>query len=99
MSSYGLGARLTHAGKGICSIFAPKTGKVVPENLAYVRRTIDGYNRAFAAACKSVATCRYDGGAARRIVLKPADLAHRYESLSIQGLAKLAAVEWKVLYG
>ncbi len=44
-------------------------------------------------------TCRYDGGAARRIVLKPADLAHRYESLSIQGLAKLAAVEWKVLYG
>jgi hypothetical protein len=99
VSSYGLGARLTHAGKGICSIFAPKTGKVVPENLAYVRRTIDGYNGAFAAACKSVPTCRYDGGAARRIVLKPADLAHRYESLSIQGLAKLAAVEWRVLYG
>ena len=99
VSSYGLGARLTHAGKGICSIFAPKTGKVIPENLAYVRRTSDAYNRAFAAACKAVATCRYDGGAARRIVLKPADLAHRYESLSIQGLAKLAAVEWKGLYG
>jgi broad specificity phosphatase PhoE len=99
VSSYGLGARLTHAGKGICSIFAPKTGKVVPEHVAYIRKTIDGYNAAFAAACKSVPTCRYDGGAARRIVLKPADLAHRYERLSIQGLAKLAAVEWKVLYG
>lgn len=99
VSSYGLNARLTHAGTGICSIFAPKTGKVVPEHLAYVRRTIDGYNAAFAAACKSVPTCRSDGGAARRIVLKPADLAHRFESLSIQGLAKLAAVEWKVLYG
>ena len=99
VSSYGLGARLTHASKGICSIFAPKTGKVVPEHVAYLRRTINGYNAAFAAACKSVPTCRYDGGAARRIVLKPADLAHRFESLSIQGLAKLAAVEWKVLYG
>jgi hypothetical protein len=99
VSSYGLGARLTHAGKGICSIFAPKTGKVVPEHVAYLRRTIDGYNAAFAAACKSVPTCRYDGGAARRIVMKPADLAHRYESLSVQGLAKLAAIEWKVLYG
>ena len=99
VSSYGLGARLTHASKGICSIFAPKTGKVVPEHVAYVRRTINGYNAAFAAACKAVTTCRYDGGAARRIVLKPADLAHRYESLSIQGLAKLAAVEWKGLYG
>ena len=76
-----------------------KTGKVVPEHVAYLRRTINGYNAAFAAACKAVPTCRYDGGAARRIVLKPADLAHRYESLSIQGLAKLAAVEWKVLYG
>ena len=31
--------------------------------------------------------------------MKPADLAHRYESLSVQGLAKLAAIEWKVLYG
>ena len=99
VSSYGLGARLTHAGKGVCSLFAPKTGKVVPEHVAYVRRTSNGYNAAFAAACKTVATCRYDGGAASRIVLKPADLAHRYESLSIQGLAKLAAVEWKVLYG
>ena len=99
VSSYGLGARLTHASKGICSIFAPRTGKVVPEHVAYLRRTINGYNAAFAAACTSVPTCTYDGGAARRIVLKPADLAHRYESLSIQGLAKLAAVEWKVLYG
>jgi hypothetical protein len=99
VASYGLSARLTHAAKGICSIFAPMTGKVVPEHVAYIRRTINGYNAAFAAACKAVPTCRYDGGAARRIVLKPADLAHRYESLSIQGLAKLAAVEWRVLYG
>jgi broad specificity phosphatase PhoE len=99
VSSYGLGARLTHAGKGVCSIFAPKTGKVVPDHVAYIQRMANGYHAAFAAACKAVPTCRYDGGAARRIALSPADLAHRYEHLSIQGQAKLAAVEWRVLYG
>jgi broad specificity phosphatase PhoE len=99
VSSYGLGARLTHASKGACSIFAPRTGKVVPEHVAYIKRMTNGYHAAFAAACKAVPTCRYDGGAARRIVLTPADLAHRYQHLSIQGQAKLAAVEWRVLYG
>jgi len=98
VSSYGLAARLTHAGKGVCSIFAPRTGKVVPEHVAYIRRMTNGYTAAFAAACKTVPSCRYDGGAAGRIVLEPTDLAHRYEHLSIQGLAKLAAVEWKVLF-
>jgi hypothetical protein len=33
------------------------------------------------------------------LVLKPGDLSHRFDALSLQGLAKLAAVEWKVLYG
>ena len=98
VSSYGLGARLTHASKGICSIFAPKTGKVVPEHVAYLRRTINGTTPRSRPPARS---CRlpYDGGAADGSSLKPADLAHRFESLSIHGLAKLAAVEWKVLYG
>lgn len=99
VQSYGLGARLTHAGKGPCSIFAPKTGKVVQEHVTYVRRITNGYHAAFAAACAAVPACRYDGGAARRIALRPADLAHRYEHLSVQGQAKLAAVEWRALYG
>jgi hypothetical protein len=99
VQGYGLAARLTHAGKGPCSIFAPKSGKVVPEHVSYIRWTTDGYHAAFAAACAAVPTCRYDGGAARRIALRPADLAHRYEHLSVQGQAKLAAVEWRVLYG
>jgi hypothetical protein len=45
VASYGLSARLTHAAKGICSIFAPMTGKVVPEHVAYIRRTINGLQR------------------------------------------------------
>jgi hypothetical protein len=66
VQSYGLAARLTHAGKGACSIFAPKTGKVVPEHVSYIRRMTNGYHAVFAAACEAVPTCRYDGGAARR---------------------------------
>ncbi len=97
VSSFDLGTRLTHAGRGPCSIFAPRTGKVVPQHVAYVRRMTNGYHAAFAAACASVPTCRYDGGAARRIVLAPSDLAHRFEHLSVHGLAKLAAVEWAAL--
>ena len=85
VSSFGLGARLTHAGRGACSLFAPKTGKVVPAHVAYVRRLLNGYHAAFAAACASVPTCRYDGGAARRMVLAPADLAHRFEHLRCRG--------------
>ena len=99
VSSFGKGARLTHAGRGVCSIFAPGSGNVVPEHLAYVRRMNAGYDAAFKAACAAVSTCRYDGGAARRIVLKPTDLSHRFDGLTLAGQAKLAAVEWKALYG
>jgi hypothetical protein len=99
VSSFGQGARLMHASRGVCSIFAPGSGKVVPEHVGYIRRMNAGYDAAFKAACASVPTCRYDGGAARRLVLKPADLSHRFDGLTLQGQAKLAAVEWKVLYG
>jgi hypothetical protein len=99
VSSLGLGARLTHAGKGVCSIFAPGSGKVVPEHVAYIRRMDAGYDAAFKTACAAVAPCRYDGGAARRIVLKATDLSHRFDGLTIPGQAKLAAAEWRVLYG
>jgi hypothetical protein len=99
VQSYGRGARLTHAGRGVCSIFAPGTGNVVPEHVAYIRMMNRGYNDAFRSACAAVSICMHDRGAAGRLVLKPGDLSHRFDALSLQGLAKLAAVEWKVLYG
>ena len=99
VDSLGLGARLMHAGKGPCSIWAPGTGRLVPEHLAYVKRTLDGFHRQLAAACARVATCRYDGGAARRIRLTADDLSRaRLQHLSISGQAKLAAAVWSALY-
>jgi hypothetical protein len=91
--------RLEHAGKGPCSLFAPRTGAVVRDHVAYVQRTLNGFTAAMAAACKTVPTCTYDAGAASRMNVNPADLGWRHEHLSIKGHAKLAAIEWRALYG
>jgi lysophospholipase L1-like esterase len=99
IESLGLGVRLEHAGKGLCSLFAPGTGALVPAHVAYLQRTLNGYQAALAAACKAVPTCKWDGGAAARMTVTAADLAWRHEHLSIAGHAKLAAIEWAVLKG
>lgn len=99
IQSLGLGVRLEHAGKGPCSLFAPGSGALVPEHVAYVQRTLNGYAAATAAACRAVPTCKYDGGAARRMTVAAADLGWRHQHLSIQGHAKLAAIEWAAIYG
>ena len=99
IQSLGLGVRLEHAGKGPCSLFAPRTGAVVRDHVAYVQRTLNGFTAAMAAACKTVPTCTYDAGAASRMNVNPADLGWRHEHLSIKGHAKLAAIEWRALYG
>jgi hypothetical protein len=57
-----------------------------------------GYHGALAAACRGVATCRYDGGAARRISVTAADMSPWLDHLSIPGNAKMAAAEWAALY-
>ena len=49
--------------------------------------------------CKRVPQCRYDGGAAHRIGLTAADMTIDQNHLTIQGLAKLAAVEWAAMSG
>jgi hypothetical protein len=94
--------RLTHAGRGPCSIFAPQStpspGGVVPAHVAYLERTVNAYEAQLAAACAQYANCRYDGGAGARLVVTAADLAHRFEHLSIAGNAKHAALEWTAMH-
>jgi hypothetical protein len=101
MLSVSVPARLTHAGKGPCSIFAPQSapspGSVVPAHVAYLERTVKGYEAQLAAACAQHPRCRFDGGAAARLVVTAADLAHRFDHLSIAGNAKLAALEWAAM--
>jgi hypothetical protein len=94
-------ARETHAGKGPCSLFAPASspspGSVVPAHVAYLTKTLKGYDAQRAAACAQYPQCRYDGGAAERLVTTAGDLSPRYDHLSIAGNAKLAALEWAAL--
>ncbi len=84
-----------------CSIFAPASapspGSLVPAHVAYLFRTLKGYDAQRAAACAQVPRCHYDGGTAERVFLTPADLTHRFDHLSIAGLAKLAAAEWATM--
>lgn len=98
-----VGARLKHAGKGPCSIFAPASaaspGSLVPAHLAYLEKTVKGYEAQLAAACAAVAQCRYDGGAAARLAITAADLSVDLNHLSIPGQAKLAAAEWAAFSG
>jgi GDSL-like lipase/acylhydrolase family protein len=99
IQSLGQAVRLEHAGKGPCSLFAPRTGAVVPAHVAYVKQTLAGFAGAMAAACDAVPTCTYDRGAASRMTVTAADLGWRHQHLSVAGHAKLAAIEWSVLFG
>ena len=81
-------------GEGSVLDLRARTGLVVPEHLAYVKKISNGYHAQLAAACARVSTCRYDGGAARRIALTAQDLGVRLDHLSVRGNAKLASAIW-----
>jgi lysophospholipase L1-like esterase len=94
-------ARLMHASRGICSIFAPQSapapGSVVPAHLNYVKQIMHGIDVQLAAACAQVAQCTYDGDTAQHLTGTAADLTSRLDHLSATGLAKFAALEWATM--
>jgi len=101
MMHLSLAARLTHASKGLCSIFAPQSapspGSVVSAHLNYLKQSMRGIDTQLAAACAQVPHCTYDGDASRHLNGTAADLTSRYDHLSISGLAKVAALEWAAM--
>jgi hypothetical protein len=94
-----LGRRLKNAGKKPCQLVESPTGRVVPERVAYTTSIVTGQESQLRAGCAKVTNCRYDGGAAQRINLTPADLADFQYTPTIQGQAKIAEAEWKALAG
>jgi hypothetical protein len=91
------GARLGHAGKGLCQFVESPSGRVVPARVAYMKKTWASYEAQKAAACAQFRQCHYDGGVAGRIAVTPADVAPGGGYPSIQGNAELAAAEWAVI--
>lgn len=94
-----LRARLKHAGKSLCQLVASSSGQVVSSHVAYAKKMIDAYDAQLAAACKSVVNCRYDGGAAARLVVLPEYMSVDQYHLLVPGQAKLAALEWAAMSG
>jgi hypothetical protein len=88
--------REANTGTGPCDLFNP-AGKAVPAHWRYQDRVIRHYQAQVAAVCKRFPTCRYDGGALYRMKLVAADLAFDEQHLSVAGLRKQAAMEWKLL--
>jgi hypothetical protein len=89
--------RLKNAGKKPCQLVSYPSGEVVASRVAYTKSIVAGEEAQLKAACAKVANCRYDGGAASRIAIAPLDVANFQYTPTIQGQAKLAAVEWKAL--
>jgi hypothetical protein len=50
-----------------------------------------------AAVCKKFPTCQYNNGALHHMALTPADLSPDGNHLTIAGLRRQAALEWRVL--
>lgn len=97
LKSLPVGTRLKHAGKKPCQLVESPSGRVSPARVAYANRIVAGEEAQLRAACKQHPHCRYDGGAAHRVNLTPADVGLFQFSPSGQGQAKLAAAEWPVI--
>jgi len=92
-------ARQKNAGNKPCQLAGTPTGAVVASRVAYAMRIVAGEEAQLDAACAQLANCRHDGGAASRLTVSAADMSKFRFTPTIQGQAKLAAAEWKVIAG
>jgi hypothetical protein len=97
LKSLPVGTRLKNAGKKPCQLVAPPSGEVVASRVAYAKSIVAGEEAQLQKACASVAKCRYDGGAAQRVAIAPADVSEFQYTPTVSGQAKLAAAEWKAM--
>jgi hypothetical protein len=91
------GPRSANSGTGPCDLFDP-AGKPVPAHWRTLEGIIQRYFGELTSVCAKFPTCRYDDGALYRMKIGTADItpsdgAH----LTIAGLRKQAALEWRVL--
>jgi len=90
------GAPASFSGAGPCDLF-DFSGKPTPARWSSSQKMFDRYYAVLAASCARFPSCRYDRGALSHMPLEPTDLAPDYNHLSVAGLRKVAALEWKAL--
>ena len=89
-------AKAKNTGTGPCDLFDP-SGAAVPAHWKYQEQLFTTFHAKLAEVCQKFPTCVYDKGALYRMTITPNDLAPDGEHLSIAGLTKQAALEWKIL--
>ena len=89
-------AKDKNTGTGPCDMFDP-AGKAVSAHWKYQEQVIRTFQGKLAEVCKRFPTCIYDDGALYAMKITAEDLAPDGEHLSVAGLTKQAALEWKVL--
>jgi len=89
----------THiAGTGPCDVVDPATRQLVPSKVDGLQALVDEYFDAIGQVCARYPRCRTDNGAMQSMDLDPGDLTRDLNHLTVTGLAKMAAIEWSVLY-
>lgn len=89
-------ARQGFTGSGPCDLL-DAAGKEQPGRMAYLQDVVDHYQVALEGACTQVENCRNDGRIMRGLKLVPGDISSDHNHFAIQGLAKMAALEWEAL--
>jgi len=89
-------AKAKNTGTGPCDLFSP-SGKAVPAHWQYQETVISAYQAKLREVCRRFPTCVYDGGALYAMKITADDLAPDGEHLSVAGLTRQAALEWKIL--
>jgi hypothetical protein len=83
-------------GSGPCD-FVDLSGQIVAAKVARLDKVIHRYEAQLAAGCKGFRRCRYDGGAAGRIVDKREYFSSDLNHFSVRGHAEAAAVAWAAM--
>lgn len=84
------------SGSGVCDTFSLH-GKRNPKAEAYLQNLVDSYFARIVQACSKYAGCATDEGANQAMTLERSDITDDYNHLTVQGQAKMAALEWKAL--
>jgi hypothetical protein len=83
-------------GTGPCDVL-DFSGRLVRAKAARLEDTIHDYDAQLAAGCGRFRQCRYDEGAFANVRVRREYLSSDFDHLSVEGLAKAAAVAWTAL--
>jgi lysophospholipase L1-like esterase len=87
------------AGTGPCDAYNLETDRLDPQRERYLQRLVDRYWAIVTSVCEQYENCRTDDGLMQTMQLDKSDLVSDLNHLTVAGHHKMAALEWKALYG